>query len=116
MQRILRDNRWMIVSIGVFVLIVTVAKVGWGQEPARSPTTKNDQIENLSIVVEGYGQQVLDSMRAQVSLNIRIARLSRNVKRLEALLIRANTRVAKLEEQLKKFNSKEQVKGEGQGR
>ncbi|KKM97730.1 hypothetical protein LCGC14_1165130 [marine sediment metagenome] len=116
MQRILRDNRWMIVSIGVFVLIVTVAKAGWGQEPARSPTTKNDQIENLSIVVEGCDQQVLDSMRAQMRLNIRIARLGRNVKRLEALLIRANARVAKLEGQLKQLNSKEKVKGEKKGR
>ncbi|KKM23082.1 hypothetical protein LCGC14_1618830, partial [marine sediment metagenome] len=35
MQRILRDNLWMMVIIGVFLAVVTIAKVGWGLEPSK---------------------------------------------------------------------------------
>ena len=46
MRRILRENLWMMMVIGAFLVIVAIAKVGWGQE--QKPLTPEQRIERLA--------------------------------------------------------------------
>ncbi|KKN31153.1 hypothetical protein LCGC14_0826620 [marine sediment metagenome] len=46
MRRILRENLWMMMVIGAFLVIVAIAKVGWGQE--QKPLTPEQKIERLA--------------------------------------------------------------------
>ena len=52
MRRILRENLWMMVIIGVFLVTVAIAKVGWGQE--QKPLTPEQKIEKLEETVNAY--------------------------------------------------------------
>ena len=52
MRRILRENLWMMMVIGAFLVIVAIAKVGWGQE--QKPLTPEQKIEKLEETVNAY--------------------------------------------------------------
>ncbi len=53
MRRILRENLWMMMVIGAFLVIVAIAKVGWGQgQPP--PLTLEQRIEKLEETVNAY--------------------------------------------------------------
>ncbi|HEA68488.1 MAG TPA: hypothetical protein ENI07_16940 [Desulfobacterales bacterium] len=102
MRRILRDNMRMMVAIGVFLAIVTVAKVGWGQEPPK-PLTPEQKIESLTNSIlnlkldlaaekHGYGQE----LKIVVDFKAHNMLLQKIVKELQAKLKAANAEIAQL--------------------
>ncbi len=90
MRRILRENLWMIVTIGVFVLIVTTAKVGWGQGPPKQLTP--DQTIEAAVI-------------GMLNWKLKYGKETVFAAEMQGAALRAEQTVKKLRKQLKKSNA-----------
>ena len=91
MQRILRDNLWMMVIIGVFLAVVTIAKVGWGLEPSKQ--LPPDQTIEAAVM-------------GMLNWKLKYGKETIFAAEMQATALRAERKVKELQEQLKESNAK----------
>ncbi len=104
MRKILSDNLWMMITVGVFLAIVTVAKVGWGQE--QKPLTPEQRIESLtrSLLNMKFNFAEEKALFAKEK-NMNAGEMKITVQ-LQEQVMHLQKRIAGLEEQLKEANAK----------